>query len=382
MLKKALLLVVIFAILPTTALIFFAYSFPESSIKPFLGTDIPKYENWLEQLKNSESFWSGLFVEVTNGTRPLSLFVMFSLSEISDQNNLVILEYLPLLLAPALVLSVYFLVRTMYPGELMIAVVAAIMTAVSHQIVAGFYGALYANWFGLIMIFLSCLFLLKSLRAKHPSFLNISLYGILGTLALFFHSFTWSFFIVAIVLFLIWTGISKKNSSQSLKVLGLLSIVTITMISIDFSHSYYIGTNDSFTNDLINPATSFGLNEFANLQQNLFTAFTIYLGGFLTNSAVLLLVFLWAISAKYCHDSDRFLLCILFVSLIPILMSDFVVQSRIIYNLPLQIPASIIMVKFLKSSKFVFGIPLFFVILLMQFNYALRAMANMNFLTE
>ena len=85
--------------------------------------------------------------------------------------------------------------------------------------------------------------------------------------------------------------------------------------------------------------------------------------------------------ANYTNDSDRFFLSMLFVSLLPILFGDFVVQSRMLYNIPLQIPASVMMYKLYNNPKTPFGKPLLVAIILMQFNYALRAMANMYFVS-
>ena len=88
---------------------------------------------------------------------------------------------------------------------------------------------------------------------------------------------------------------------------------------------------------------------------------------------------MWTLKANYENISDKLILSMLFVGLLPVLFGDFLLQSRILYIIPLQIPASIIMYKIYKSPKISFGKPLFFALLLMQFNYALRSMANMNF---
>lgn len=379
--SQTLFLILIFSIVPSIFLTFYPYAISQIPDNMSLGTDVKLYERWLSELNNSSSFVSGLFIEVADGTRPFTLLVMYSASEFTNLPYLTILKFFPIIVGPIFVAVVYYLVSVLYPENRQLPLLASIMTAASHQIVIGYYSAIYANWLGLIMIFLASVFLIKSLRDTCPDYKKISLFTIFGIMSMFFHSFSWSYFVVIVIFYLIWTFIVKKRTSQSVKIVSILILATVLMISVDLLHSNFLGTSDSFTNDLNNPGTTIGINEFVRQWDNLFNAFSIYFGGFLTNSILLILVFLWIITATYKNDSDRFLLSMFFVSLPIIFFGDFVVQSRIFYNIPLQIPASIIMYKILKNKKFSFGKPLVIFIIFMQFNYALRSMANMNFIT-
>jgi len=209
---------------------------------------------------------------------------------------------------------------------------------------------------------------------------NLLLYALCCILVLFFHSYTWSYFIVVISFFLIWSGIQGKISKESIRIIVILAIVTFGVISIDILKSYFGGVSDSFSNDLLNPDTTIGYTEFAQRWDNLNSTFHWYVGGYLTNSAVLLLVFLWAVTSNYKNHFDRILYSMLFISVLPILFGDIVVQARIFYNIPLQIPASIMMYRIYKNpKKTTFEKPLLFALIFMQFNYALRAMANMYY---
>jgi len=194
-----------------------------------------------------------------------------------------------------------------------------------------------------------------------------------------FHNFMWAYFISVVIFLLVWTALQRMRAKKSLRLIALLSIVIAGIIAVDVLKSEFIGTTSGFENDLAVATVHTDIIEFKNFWQNIDKTFKKYLGGFLTNSMVLLLLFLWTLKADYSKISDKFLLSMLFVALVPILFSDFVVQSRFVYIIPIQIPASIIMYKIYKNPKISFGKPLFFALLLMQFNYALRAMANMNF---
>lgn len=182
-----------------------------------------------------------------------------------------------------------------------------------------------------------------------------------------------------VILFLVWSAIVRIRAKQGVQVVIILAIVTSAIIGIDVVKSYYIGVTTSFQKDLDIPA-DLSINEFAERWRNLSSTFTWHLGGFLTNSAILLLLFLWTMKANYSNNSDRLFLSLVFVTILPVLFGDYLVQSRLFYNIPLQIPASIIMYKLYTDHKTSFGKPLLLVLILLQFNYALRAMANMYFI--
>jgi len=231
----------------------------------------------------------------------------------------------------------------------------------------------------LIVLCVSLAFLVKSMREDF-NFINVILFTIFLTLSLFFHSYTWSFYVVVIAFFLIWSALQRKKSKKNLRVIIILAIALVSVISIDFLRAYFGDVSDSFQNNLTNPSTSVGFDQITKLWVNLSTTFNIYLGGFLTNSALLILVFLWTITASYQKTSDRLIYSMLFVSFLPILFGDFVVQSRIFYDIFLQIPAGIFIYKIYKNPNFTFRLPLLAVIILIQFNYAFRAMSNIIFI--
>ncbi len=253
------------------------------------------------------------------------------------------------------------------------------MTAVSHQIIIAFYAALFANWMALVVMFVSAGFFLKCFRNTVHLPRNIALFTVFTLLIMFFHNFSWAYFIAILVFFLVWSGVKIKLAKNSVRIIVILGIVIFGIVAVDVVKSQMLGTVGGFERDIF-VVDVHGEDNLENFWTNLDKTFKTHMGGFLTNSIVLLLVFLWTLKADYGKISDRFLLSMLFVTLVPFLFGDFVLQSRLIYIFPIQIPASIIIYKIYKSQKISFGKPLVIALLLFQFNYALRAMANMNFL--
>jgi len=189
----------------------------------------------------------------------------------------------------------------------------------------------------------------------------------------------WSYFISVLVFFLVWSGVKIKLAKKSLRIIAILGVIICGIVTVDIVKSQLTESVGGFERDIA-LADLNDNRKLNNFWLNLDKTFKTFLGGFLTNSILLFLVFIWTLRADYSRISDRFLLSMLFVSLLPFLLGDFVIQSRLIYIFPLQIPVSIMMYKIYKNPKISFGKPLFFVLLLMQFNYALRPMPNMNFL--
>ena len=65
----------------------------------------------------------------------------------------------------------------------------------------------------------------------------------------------------------------------------------------------------------------------------------------------------WTFKANYTNTSDRIIVTFLLVGLVPILFADYTVQARILYMIPFQIPASIILYRAYRSPKWIIGSP-------------------------
>lgn len=377
------LLFLLLAIFPSLLIPIYPYLVTSDS-NAILGTDIPHYKYKITAAAAASDIFSSfhiLMVEVDDAGRPLLLLILFFIHNITDQFFDEILKFLPVILSPILVFSVYFLTKTAYPENKNLPLIASILTAFSHQILIGFYAAFYANWIALVTMFLSSMFLIKSIREDHPCNRNIVLFAIFNALTLFFHSYTWSYFTIVIFLYLIWTFVQKKKDRKKLKIVVVIGLVASSIITLDVIKSQFTGSSEVFERDLNFGEKSVSMDEFRKRWSNLDFVFKVFLGGFLSNPVILLLLFLWSISAKYGNHSNRFFLAMLFIAILPILFGDHQVQARIFFNIPFQIPAAIILSKLLNEKRVLFGKPFVFTIILLQITYVFRGMANMYFMS-
>ena len=118
-----------------------------------IGSDSETYVEWMTQLqqsKNLQDFLKSAFIDLMRGDRPLALIFLFLLTTIIDAPILDTIEYLPVILGPALVLVIYFLTRELTSNETA-SLFAAFLTGLGYfQVSIGIYAGFYANWIALV----------------------------------------------------------------------------------------------------------------------------------------------------------------------------------------------------------------------------------------
>lgn len=342
------------------------------------SVDVSNYLNWVGQLHDASSMSiiiDRAFSEVNFGDRPFTVLLLLALEQITNIPLLLIIRFLPVVLGPLLVLVTYFFVKY-GTGNNIKAAFAALLTVVSFHFIVGLYGGFLANWLALITGGISIIFLLRSW--KHPASINFAIFGAATAITLFIHTYTWTYLIASIIAFIaISYVINRKDHSNLRIVLILVSIVAIN-ITIDIAKMSHFGTGGGLERDLVLVQDFYGPDQFVLRWNNLQYAFHIYVGGYLTNSVLLILSLIWVLKAKYSNSFDRIILSYIFVGAIPIIFGDFVMQTRIFYNMPIHIPAALLLYELGTSKKVhpILSYGLISVILIHLFNYAMRALSN------
>src|SRR5205807_8466290 len=132
-----------------------------------VGVDSPTYVTWIS-LMLSKPIPQALqysFVEGLDGSRPLLLIILYMVASLGVSPSLII-EYLPMLLAPLLALSTYAFVR-FGQGNASFAGLTALFTPFSFYIPVGLCGGYYANIAALVFAYRFLTVLL--LFSKKPS---------------------------------------------------------------------------------------------------------------------------------------------------------------------------------------------------------------------
>ena len=151
-------------------------------------------------------------------------------------------------------------------------------------------------------MFVSAIFLIKCFQSTNHLSRNIALFAVFTILIMLYHNFLWAYFISVLVFLLAWSALQRIRAKKSLRVIALLSIVIAGIVAVDVLKSEFTEASSGFENDLTIATQHTDVTESQNLWENLDKAFKTYLGGFLTNSVVLLLFFLWR--TKYLSKSN------------------------------------------------------------------------------
>ena len=299
-------------------------------IKLIKDTSINSNNNVLEFIRQ-------IFVVQDGGDRPFTLLFLFTVIKIVPGDLSYTIDYLPIVLGPALVLVVYFLTRAMTSNNDSISILASFLTAVSSQALIGIYAGFYANWLALIIGYLSIVYLFKFLKA--PGRLNFIAYSILVILLLFSHVYTWSILAIVMATFLM---IMLKMNHYRRRYIILLLLVVLSSVVIDIIRMNLTGSTGGLERDIqLYTYYGVGSEQFFVRWNNIVDTTEHFLGGLLGNSIILGLGIYWLFRANYIEPYNIFIMIFLSIGIMPLFFGDWNVQSRVFYNIPFQIPAAV-----------------------------------------
>jgi len=341
-----------------------------------IGSDSMAYVKVLNNLMKAEDIQHLLiesFIVQFSGDRAVSLLFFYMIINIFNmQNTLVIIEFLPIILGPVLILSTYFLTREITSNE-STALLSSFITAVSFPVLAGIYGGLYSNWFSLIFGYTSLTFLLKYL--KKPTKFSFIFYSIAIILLLFSHAVSWTIFITVIIIFLLFM---LKLYPYKKKHIFFLLVISFLTVGIDISKEIVVGSS-GFSRDIAfaNQQES-GLNQLTKIWSNSIGTTQIYLGGLLGNFLVYALVIYWIYKSNLTKPGDLLLLIFLSIVIVPLLIGGVEIQGRVLYEIPIQIPVSIALSWLIIQKNKIFTASICLWLLFIS----LRAVSNLHLIKQ
>jgi len=343
----------------------------------WVSVDEHAYLRFINKINEQETISETLrqaFI-TSNGDRPLSLLAIYSLQVLGISLESAV-RFFPVLLGPALVFSVYLFVNEGLKNR-HYAAYAALLTAFSYQIVVGIYAGFLANWLGLAVVFL-CLLFLHRLWEK-PSLLNYAVVFGLVAVSLMVHVYVGAFLIATILAFgIISAAKYRHDNEQKKKIFAIFSIfgifATIILVRLFLFPSVLV------ENLFSEGGIQFSIEEFRNRWLNFPRFMHYYVGGFFANSVLLAFAFVWTLYAKYEKTFDRILLSTLVIGTIPLIFGDHVFQSRIFYDIPIQIAAALMIYRIVNTRGFhsIFAKIALSLITIHFAIYAIRSLSNLN----
>jgi hypothetical protein len=316
-----------------------------------IGVDTDYYVNWINALSHAtdyRDFFHQAFVVQSFGDKPLVIIFLFTITKfLNVADSFFILEHVPMILGPLLVLVVFYLTREMTSNDKQ-ALLASFLTSISFQVTVGIYAGFYANWFALIIGYLSFVFLVKSLKYSSSN-QNLTVFSVLIIILLFTHVHTWSVMVVVMSVLLI---ILIKVKQYSKKRTALLLIILLSSVIFDVVRTSMTGSMTGIEKDIeFAKATGTGIEQFALRWSNLTRSVYSFLGGQFSNFIIFSLGLYWAFQSNTRDISTKFLMIFLSIGLIAFLIGDYRVQARIFYDIPFQIPAALALSSLWKSRR-------------------------------
>lgn len=343
------------------------------------GTDVGQYLDFNERLAlapDTGSFLHLLFVEIDDGDRPFSLILFYTIQQLSTYPTV---QFLPVILGPALITSVYYFVKY-GAGNKLVAATSALFTVFSFHFMVGMYAGFFANWLALVAGYFSFLFVLKSWEKPELKYLVIL--GFLTIAMLFTHVYTWSYAIAVMILFVAMSYFVNRRKPCSLtKLYGLVSVIVVNLV-VDAVRTFYLNSAGGLESDLVLAQNLIGIEQFDLRWNNLTYLFTIYVGGYFANAVMLVMALIWMLKARPESNFDRLLMASLFVIVLPVIFGNYVMQTRLFYDVPIHVMAAIIFYRMVVNYRSHPALaPIFSTAVVLYFlNYAARSMTNLYFI--
>lgn len=321
-----------------------------------IGVDTVYYVSWIQELRQSQNiddFLNQINFEINSGDRPLSMIFLFFITLPSSNDGLgMYIEYLvPSILAPLLTIAIYYLTREISRNEVA-AILSAFLTAVSFQVVIGIYAGFYANWISLIFGYFSLVYLFRSL--ENPRKMNLILFGGLLVMVMFAHVYTYTVFVLFISIFLLVLLALKRYKRQ--RVLILFVIVGSTVI-LDIFRTLDNPSMTGLESDLsVAERTGSGLSQFSYRWDNLVRAVQVFLGGAYSNILIIGLALYAAVALYSKSNYALFVAVFLSLGILPLFFGERDLMSRVLYDIPFQIPVAFTLLWIVQSSRAMFFI--------------------------
>lgn len=352
-----------------------------------VSVDTPRYLLWIQPAlgANTPALWvsaifspAGSYPGAYAGDLPLFLAFLQSVSAVVGGVSTA-LYAMPLILGSLLALSSFFVMQV-WRGDVRLSALCALLSISSFQSIAGIYAGFFADWFAVVL--LNVMFGLLILNWRRPAVTTVAAASALSVGTVLAHPYTW-LVAAATLSALVVAGIGgslrrgehllNRRTVSSLAVLGAGAGASLVQARLLSFNAFGWGAAQ-----LSGPAMS--LSAFLARSFNLGVSLNFLYGGFLNNPVLLVLVVYWVAFSRKNGMGDRFVLAWLSLSAVPVLFGNPTIQSRTLYDLPLQFPAAIGLVAVadrLEKKRKWLGSCLVALVLVLEADFFLRSVANL-----
>jgi len=128
----------------------------------------------------------------------------------------------------------------------------------------------------------------------------------------------------------------KKN-------IDLVFLIIVASIAFDTGRTFMTESEGGIENNVLIASTNASYENLATIWSNLSETSLVYAGGQFGNFLILALCIYWLLRSNLTKMPNLFIAIFLSIGLLPILLGGDLIQPRVLYNIPFQIPAALAM---------------------------------------
>jgi hypothetical protein len=180
---------------------------------------------------------------------------------------------------------------------------------------------------------------------EQPKKRYLLVFSILLITVILSHAPTWSIIIYAIGIFLVVIFIKKSNSRKSV---FYAFICILPSVFIDLARMILINSSGVKQEISFALEREVGFHSIQTIWNNLVDTSYLYWAGQIANPIILLLVICWLFHTSARANYAIFLIVFFLLFALALLFADETIQSRFLFEIPLQVPAAIAIVALKK----------------------------------
>jgi len=153
----------------------------------------------------------------------------------------------------------------------------------------------------------------------------------------------------------------------------LILLIILASVAVDVVKETLTDSIGGIQQDIAIANTKAGTENIFVIWQNLMESIQFFSGGQFGNILIISLCVFWFLRSNFKSISNVFIGVFFSIALLPILFGNDVIQSRVLYDIPFQIPAAIGLVYFLNRP---YGKLIIFAICILIFAMAAKSVSN------
>lgn len=304
------------------------------------------YAPSLRRMINSSDPIGFAFSESFASTRPFYMLFLYSIHRLTGLDFLQTVKSAPIILLPLLVASYYLLASRLFNLRSMGAL-AAVLTLAGIQTSVGIFTSYQANFLGLIIANLLAVLTLTVNSRK----VAYSLIPLLSFCLMLIHSWTSIYYVAAISAALAYCTARGRGVEGLVRIAMIVAFALLSTPFVNMMQRPVEGSTDPLRAAQATLIPIFSLENLQDYWPNMYSLFTEWFRGFMANAFLYILAIIGIMRIGSTPEPAKIFLAVFPLILFPLPLVNYVLGSRLYFNMPLQLYASIAIYPMLQDNS-------------------------------